>query len=521
MPSGGVPTSENSSTEIAPTSDPSIEPSIETSIEPSSKAITISAMPSRRPTKSPFTLQSSLPSNTPSRLPLLLFPSNHPTTIIPTAYTIISQSPSLLAHFNNDTKNSILNISQNNIRIKVINIAILFGLLFFIITIVCFCINFRNISKYFMNKFGYNYTRSINHKVTDDYLQVSSLEECIEHFWKYRGITYKIGTITDDLFTRYGCPVSSSYENKVLNALHIICKNSNLLCPMSYERIICLMVDKKSENIRSIAYNTLLQCTSLSPKCVTVGSIQLLMRILVDSRRPKIKERAITILYEIVISAPNIITFDIYEMLQSHKHTLDIDTSHLIDMTLNAIRKHCIQLHQQINDYEQLLIKHSHISNIESVSSIQSCNNLNDNSILFSSDPSFEIHPSTRYDSRSSMISSESKKGNCNSSSTSEQDVECGSSEEEVSSSSDVTNQDLMSLCSDIDSSSDDNSATIIHPNFCELSSSSTSSSGSSSDISDSSDSSSIDSSDSDSDSVSSGGSSGEYYATSESQDDD
>jgi hypothetical protein len=176
----------------------------------------------------------------------------------------------------------------------------------------------------------------------------------MNHFWKYRGVIYKKGSITDNLFIT---PVNHNYEQTVLNALDHIYVNPNILCPVSYYKLVCHMADRKSDAIRNKAYEALLICSrSVICECVTVECIQLLKRIFIDSGRLNVKEHAVTIL-----CIPNMITFDIYDMLRSYKMTTsDTSLSHAIEITLQEIRQHCVHLHSQIDKYEKSLFKTCH-----------------------------------------------------------------------------------------------------------------------------------------------------------------
>jgi hypothetical protein len=52
------------------------------------------------------------------------------------------------------------------------------------------------------------------------------------------------------------------------------------------------------------------------------------------------------------------ITFDIYDMLRSYKMTTsDMSLSHVIELTLQDIRQHCVHLHTQIDEYEKSLLR--------------------------------------------------------------------------------------------------------------------------------------------------------------------
>jgi hypothetical protein len=203
-----------------------------------------------------------------------------------------------------------------------------------------------------MDKLGYDFRKTMNFDSSLP-LRVGSLDKCIQHFWEYRGVIYSKGSITDELFTLYGF----SNERTILNALDYICMNPNLLCPLSYYKLVCLMADRKSDEIRNKAYETLVICKSEMTKCVTVECIQLLRRIIISCGRPNVKEHAVTILCEISHSNSNLITFDIYDMLRSYKmKTSDMSLSHAIEMTFQKIRQHCVHLHTQIDEYEKSLL---------------------------------------------------------------------------------------------------------------------------------------------------------------------
>jgi uncharacterized glyoxalase superfamily metalloenzyme YdcJ len=77
----------------------------------------------------------------------------------------------------------------------------------------------------------------------------------------------------------------------------------------------------------------------------------------IDCGRIDVKEHAVTMLCEISHSAPNLITFDIYDMLRSYKiHASDMSLSHAIEIALHEIKQHCIHLHTQIDEYEKSLL---------------------------------------------------------------------------------------------------------------------------------------------------------------------
>jgi hypothetical protein len=117
-----------------------------------------------------------------------------------------------------------------------------------------------------MDKLGYDFKKPMTLDTTVN-LRVASLDEYIQHFWEYRGVIYKRGTVTDDLFSRFD-------DLLILNALDHICMNPNILCPVSYYKVVCHMADRKNDAIRNKAYETLLICKSTMSKCVTVECIQ-------------------------------------------------------------------------------------------------------------------------------------------------------------------------------------------------------------------------------------------------------
>jgi hypothetical protein len=357
---------------------PTYKPSITNTNQPSRYTIEnpvrpihqSSYIPSRKPSFRP----TSYP-HTPSCLPSM-HPSHHPTKLIVESSTPVNtfhptSSPS--------SDNAELNFSQQSrtiMSLKKTTIVILIST--FGVILMIGCVYFRYIYKFVMDKIGYDFKKSIQHD-TSIRLRVASLEECIEHFWKYRGVIYKPGSVTDDLFTRYGCPTNYSHDNRVLNALDHIYVNPNILCPVSYYKVVCHMADRKSETIRNKAYETLLNSKSVMTKCVTVECIQLLKRILIDCGRLNVKEHAVTILCEISHSIPNMITFDVYDMLRSYKMTTS-DTSllHAIEITLQEVRQHCVHLHTQIDKYEKSLLTTCHNnSNNNIVEIIQSKDNWN------------------------------------------------------------------------------------------------------------------------------------------------
>jgi hypothetical protein len=215
------------------------------------------------------------------------------------------------------------------------------------------------------------------------------LEECIQHFWVYRGVIYKKETVTDDLFARSGFNDS---ETLIMNALDHISMNPNILCPVSYYKVVCHVADRKNDEIRNKAYETILICKSVMGICVTVECIQLLRRMLIDANRANVKKNVVTILCEICRINPNLITFDIYDMLRSYKIPIsEMSLSHAIQITLQEIRQHCVHLHTQIDEYETSLLTtyYNNYNNIESeweyknneISRNQSETNKNNNSV--------------------------------------------------------------------------------------------------------------------------------------------
>jgi hypothetical protein len=279
----------------------------------------------------------------------------HPTSIMSSLSPVpteISTSP--LPSFETN-ESSVLDISQNTRESTheiIASIVFYVGFCFALFVILFAILYFRYIYKLVMDKIGYDF-REPMHFDTATSLRIASLEECIQHFWKYRGVICNKGLITDDLFTHYG---NIKYEQIVLNALNHVCMNPNILCPVSYYKVVCHMADRKSETIRNKAFETLLHCKSMIPKCVTVEFIQLLNRMFVESSRPSVKEHAVSILFEISRSNPNLITFNTYEMLRSCKFaTFDTTLTHSIQVTLQEIRQNCVHLHLQIRDYEKLL----------------------------------------------------------------------------------------------------------------------------------------------------------------------
>jgi hypothetical protein len=243
------------------------------------------------------------------------------------------------------------------------------------IVVIILCIIFyKYIYKFAMIQIGYNFTKPINFD-SSIYLRVAPLEECISYFWKYRGIIYARGSITDDLFTRVGCPNSINHESKVLNALDDICMNPKLLCPVSYYKVVCHMADRKNDAIRNKAYETLLLCISVIDKCVTVECIQLLKRMFIDCGRIDVKEHAVAILCEISHSTPNLITFDIYDILRSYKSVESSTLPHAIEITLQEIKNHCIHINTEIDEYEKRFIE-SNNSCIETLIALEEDANL-------------------------------------------------------------------------------------------------------------------------------------------------
>jgi hypothetical protein len=340
---------------------PSCNPSIASSTtmdttEPSGDNSIASCSPTHKPSRNP---NLNRPSLRPSRY-LSQQPSTQPISVIyslPPVQGKTSVSPSFSPHLSSNETNSsttfakLQNIGDNSL-IKVVTVSIW---MFASVILLVFIFNFRYIYKFVMDKVGHDVSKPIISKEVHVNLRVASLEECYEHFWKYRGIIYKQGSITDDLFTRFGCPKSSNYQRKVLNALHHISANPNILCPMSYYKVVCHMADKPNDELRNKSYETLLMCKSVMIKCVTVESIQLLTRMFLDSGGPNVKVHAATILSEISNSNPNLITFDIYNMLRTYKDNSDTILLHAVEMAVLEIKHHCTHLHVQIEEYENML----------------------------------------------------------------------------------------------------------------------------------------------------------------------
>jgi hypothetical protein len=83
--------------------------------------------------------------------------------------------------------------------------------------------------------------------------------------------------------------IKTDYSETILNALDDICMNPNILCPVSYYKVVCHLADRKSDAMRNKAYETLLICKSAMSKCVTVECIQLLRRMFIDCARTQHK----------------------------------------------------------------------------------------------------------------------------------------------------------------------------------------------------------------------------------------
>jgi hypothetical protein len=327
---------------------PSCDPS---SIDTSQPSDTNLNEPSNNPTRRPSRQPSSLhfQSQTPTRY-LTLQPSNSPTNRMNSFSPTIIDMSSMPSSFDSD-RSSILDASQTTRNNSIINTSILIfsiSVLLILLIMISFSINFSYIYKLILYKSGYNTLKIVNYDHTL-ILRVASLDDCIQHFWEYRGVIYKKGTVTDDLFSRF--------DNLILNALDDICMNPNILCPVSYYKVVCHMADRKSDAIRNKAYETLLVCKSAMSKCVTMECIQLLRRMFIDCGRIDVKEHAVSMLCEISHSNPNLITFDIYDMLRSYKmKTSDMSLSHVIEITLQEISETCVHLHTQIDEYEKSML---------------------------------------------------------------------------------------------------------------------------------------------------------------------
>jgi hypothetical protein len=355
-----LPTSEQS-TDGVPTYDPSVSSSAFDTPQPTSNN-----------THEPVSLPSKKPSSAPSKFPITrrpsllptLHPSNLPTniinTLLPTRISL-TISPSLddTTHHpsNNDNRNNTFifdnsKYTDNNVYSTISILLKYLGPMIIIAILFLFYSHLKYIYKFLMDKLGYDFRKQLSFD-TSIQLRFASLDECIQHFWEYRGVIYKKGTITDDLFTQF----EFSNKETILNALDHICMNPNILCPVSYYKVICHMADRKSDAIRNKAYETLIICKSVMNTCVTVECIQLLRHMFIDCGRNNVKEHAVSMLCEISHNNPNLITFDIYDMLRSYKFTTsDMNLSHAIEITLQEIRQYCVHLHTQIDDYEKALL---------------------------------------------------------------------------------------------------------------------------------------------------------------------
>jgi hypothetical protein len=259
-----------------------------------------------------------------------------------------SRDPTYTQYYNKTSNSSLLDASdggENSLYIKISFVSII---MISCIILALFYINFRYVYKFVMDRLGYDFKKPMILDATVN-LRVASLDECIQHFWEYRTVIYKRGTVTDDLFSRF--------DVLILNALDNICMNPNILCPVSYYKVVCHMAHRKSDAIRNKAYETLLICKSTMSKCITVECIQLLRCMFIDCGRIDVKEHVVIILCEISHSNPKLITFDIYDMLRSYAMTTsDMSLSHAIEITLQEIRQYCVHLHTEIDEYEKSLL---------------------------------------------------------------------------------------------------------------------------------------------------------------------
>jgi hypothetical protein len=112
----------------------------------------------------------------------------------------------------------------------------------------------------------------------------------------------------------------------------------------------------------------------------------------IDCGRIDVKEYAVSMLCEISHSNPNLITFDIYDMLRSYKITTsDMRLSHAIEITLQEIRQHCVHLHAQIDEYEKFMLPACYDNNNDNIES-DYCENKYDVSINVNSDISSNVN---------------------------------------------------------------------------------------------------------------------------------
>jgi hypothetical protein len=366
------------------TSEPSIDPSCSYTSEPSENNIlNMTLSPSCIPTKTPvikFIRPTKYPSDYPSLSPTTNLVINTNESMTPISHQL-SYSPSLdptymQSSFSNKTSNSsLLDASDsrgNDIYIKISVVSIIMGPMITFTILILFYNNFRYIYKYVMKRLGYDFIKPMKSD-TSVSLRIASLDDCIQYFWEYRGVIYKRGTVTNNLFSRM--------DDVILNALDDICMNPNILCPVSYYKVVCHMADRKSDAIRNKAYETLLICKLTMSQCVTVECIQLLRRMFIDCGRIDVKEHAVTMLCEISHSNPNLITFDIYDMLRSYNMTTSVlSLLHAIEITLQEISQHCVHLYTQIDEYEKSLLPTCYYNNNDNIQS-DACKNKHNNII--------------------------------------------------------------------------------------------------------------------------------------------
>jgi hypothetical protein len=203
----------------------------------------------------------------------------------------------------------------------------------------------------------------------------------------------------------------------------------------------------------------------------------------IDCDRLDVKEHAVSILCEISYSNPNLITFDIYDMLRFYKCKSNISLSHAIKIALQQIRKCCVHLHAQIDDNEKILLATYHNNNnaIETASEHKSDIIDSSDDSLINAANSMEFHISSdsdeeyqkfdflKYNDHNKLVVSNDSSNNSNSSNI-------------ISDISDNhTNSEIDDPQSDIDDMGSDTSSILIDPNFDVSTNSSTSSSSSSS----------------------------------------
>jgi hypothetical protein len=215
FPQSSLPIYSNS-TYCSPSCDPTIDSGDSNSdtTQPSGDSMhDTTYKPSRRPSKHP----SQRPTHSASSLP-----TNTLTSLVPTQ-SLMSVSPSMSlttspSPINDHNRSSILDTSAQ------INTAAFATFLTAFAIFALLTTYFQFIYKLFMELLGYDFRKPMNFD-TCVFLRVASLEECIQHFWVYRGVIYKKGAVTDELFARSGFHVSLT---SIINVLDHICMNPNI-----------------------------------------------------------------------------------------------------------------------------------------------------------------------------------------------------------------------------------------------------------------------------------------------------